>query len=95
MSDLISFDGFANASAPFTAKEYDVSWKSNVTYLDFAFQNTGQKECEYPRFWNTSGQRVLKELDQNFSMLVGCYDSEFDQVSGASIRRKLPKTDRS
>jgi alpha-1,3-glucan synthase len=93
MADLISFDGFANESAPFKQEEYDVSWKSNLTYLDFAFQNTGQKECEYPRFWNDSGQRVLPELDLNFSKLVGCYDSEFDHVSGANILKRPPETD--
>lgn len=91
MSDLIYFDGFENATAPFTQGEYDVHWKSNITYLDFTFQNKKEAECEYPRFWNESGQRVLKELDQNFSKLVGCYDSEFDQVSEAMTSREHPK----
>lgn len=80
MSDLIGFNGFPNETTPFEQSGHEVSWKSNITYLDFSFQNSYQKECEYPRFWNESGQRVLKELDLNFSKLVGCYDSEFDQV---------------
>lgn len=87
MSDLIYFDGFANDTAPFKQEEQVVHWKSNITYLDFSFDNDHyQKECEYPRFWNESGQRVIKELDQNFSKLVGCYDSEFDQVSGNGVQ---------
>ena len=81
MADLIGFDGFANETTPFDEGEHEVFWKSNIAYLDFSFQNKREKECEYPRFWNESGQRVLKEDDKNFSKLVGCFDSEFDQVS--------------
>ena len=81
MSNLIGFDGYQNETTPFKQSKHQVFWKSNITYLDFYFQNNYQKECKYPRFWNTSGQRVLKKLDQNFSKLVGCFDSEFDQVS--------------
>lgn len=80
MADLIGFDGFPNVTTPFDALEHKVFWKSNITYLDFTFHNEYKPECEYPRFWNESGQRVLKEQDGNFSKLVGCYDSEFDQV---------------
>ena len=81
MADLIGFDGFANATTPFEQTEHKAFWKSNITYLDFTFQNSYEKECEYPRFWNESGQPVLRELDPEFSKLVGCFDSEFDQVS--------------
>ena len=86
MADLIGFNGYPNETTPFNQSEHKVFWKSNVTYLDFSFQNDYQKECEYPRFWNESGQRVLKQLDQNFSKLVGCFDSEFDQVSCRKLR---------
>lgn len=85
MADLIGFDGFPNATAPFEPHEYTVSWKSNTTYLDFSFKNEYKQECEYPRFWNESGQRVLAAVDKNFSKLAGCFDSEFDQVSGRDI----------
>lgn len=80
MGDLIGFENFLNATAPFNAKEYKVVYKTNVTYHDFTFGNNYNASCEYPRFWNASGQRVLKESDPVFSQLVGCYDSEFDQV---------------
>lgn len=80
MADLIGFDGYRNVTTPFDPREHEVFWKSNTTYLDFKFHNARKEDCEYPRFWNESGQRVLPELDQDFSKLVGCYDSEFDQV---------------
>lgn len=82
MADLIGFKGFLNETAPFEPKEHQVEWKSNRTYLDFSFQNDYSETCDYPNFWNESGNRVLKELDSNFSKLVGCYKSEFDQVGG-------------
>lgn len=86
MADLIGFKGFPNVTAPFLPQEHEVFWKTNITYPDFSFQNNYEKECEYPRFWNESGQRVLKELDQNFSKFAGCFDSEFDQVSGEELQ---------
>ena len=88
MSDLLGFDGFLNVTAPFKQCGYDVFWKSNITYLDFSFKNEYKEECEYPRFWNESGERVLATVDQKFSRLVGCFDSEFDQVSGPHLSRE-------
>ena len=89
MADLIGFDGFPNQTATFSEEEHKVSWKSNITYLDFTFGNDYEDDCEYPRFWNASGHRVLKELatgpDQNFSKLVGCYNSDFDQVQSEEM----------
>jgi hypothetical protein len=82
MSDLIGFEGHLNETAPFHQQGYKVEYKSNTTYLDFSFKNDYKEKCEYPRFWNESGQLVLATVDRNFSELVGCYDSEFDQVSG-------------
>lgn len=81
MADLIGFDGYLNESAPFTAKEHEVVYKSDTEYLDFTFGNTYNETCDYPRFWNESGGRVLKDSDPVFGALRGCYDSEFDQVS--------------
>jgi len=80
MGDLIGFETFLNATTPFSAKEHKAVYKTNVTYHDFTIGNNYNASCEYPRFWNNSGQRVLKESDPVFSQLVGCYDSEFDQV---------------
>lgn len=80
MGDLIGFEGFLNATAPFRPEEHKVQWKSSRQYTDFSFGNTYNQTCEYPRFWNESGQRVLKDSSDNFAKLVGCYDSEFDQV---------------
>ncbi|KAI4941950.1 hypothetical protein J4E91_010500 [Alternaria rosae] len=79
MGDLIGFDGFLNETAPFRPEEHKVQWKSNRQYLDFSFGNKYNDTCTYPNFWNESGQPVLKDSDETFSRLVGCYDSEFDQ----------------
>jgi alpha-1,3-glucan synthase len=87
MADLIGVDGYLNESAPFNPGEYDVVWKTDRNYSDFEFGNVRKDSCQYPRFWNESGERVLEEasqrpaqIDENFTRLVGCYDSEFDQV---------------
>ncbi|KAK4539476.1 hypothetical protein LTR36_010912 [Oleoguttula mirabilis] len=80
MADLIGFQGYLNETTPFNPKEYRVEYKSNQTYLDFSFGNTYNSTCEYPMFWNESGNKVLKDpTNGNFSELVGCYSSEFDQ----------------
>ncbi len=80
MGNLIGFEGFLNATAPFRPAEHKAQWKSDRHYVDFSFGNTYNTTCEYPRFWNESGLRVLKGDDATFSQLNGCYDSEFDQV---------------
>ncbi|KAK4501124.1 hypothetical protein PRZ48_006930 [Zasmidium cellare] len=76
MGDLIGFEGYLNESAPFTPKEYNVLWKSSREYHDFSFGNTYNNTCEYPRFWNETGLPVDPSVRE---MLVGCYDSDFDQ----------------
>lgn len=80
MGDLLGFENFLNTTTPFSAKEHKAIYKTNITYNDFTIGNNYNASCEYPRFWNGSGQRVLKDSDPVFSQLVGCYDSEFDQV---------------
>lgn len=84
MADLIGFEGFLNETAPFQPEEYDVTWKTDRNYSDFTFNNVRKDSCEYPRFWNLTGERVLKGTAETagtgFDNLVGCYDSEFDQV---------------
>ncbi|QDS68915.1 hypothetical protein FKW77_008195 [Venturia effusa] len=79
MGDLLGFDGFLNASAPFRPQEHKVTYKTNREYDDFKFGNNYKPECVYPRFWNGSGQRVVKGSNEIFDQLIGCYDSEFDQ----------------
>ncbi len=80
MGDLIGLDGFLNESTPFNPLEYAVEYKAQRHDHDFAFGNTYNNSCEYPRFWNESGYRVLKDSNANFTKLNGCFDSEFDQV---------------
>ncbi|KAL3424555.1 alpha-1,3-glucan synthase [Phlyctema vagabunda] len=79
MANLFGFEGFLNASTPFSPKEYKVLYKSNVTYHDFSYSNNYKEQCDYPRFWNESGLPVIPEVDDEIGNLVGCYDSEFDQ----------------
>jgi alpha-1,3-glucan synthase len=88
MGNLIGFEGFLNESAPFRQEEHKVVWKSERRYPDFNFGNTYNNTCDYPRFWNESGGRVTKDNDANVSKLVGCYNSEFDQVY---IRQGFPE----
>ena len=80
MGDLIGSEGFLNKTTPFSPKEYKVVWKTDRQYPDFKFGNNYKATCEYPRAWNESGYPVLKDSNSVFSQLIGCYDSEFDQV---------------
>ncbi len=77
MGDLIGFDGFLNATTPFTLKEHKVLWKFDRRYHDFKFGNTYNQSCNYPRFWLETGARVGQDVTDR---MVGCYDSDFDQV---------------
>ncbi|KAJ9616593.1 Cell wall alpha-1,3-glucan synthase ags1 [Cladophialophora chaetospira] len=79
MGDLIGFNGFLNSSTPFSPLEHQVQYKTDRHYHDFDFGNTYKPQCQYPRFYDESGEIVLKNSNVNFSQLVGCYDSEFDQ----------------
>jgi len=80
MANLIGFENFLNSSTPFDPKEHKAEYKTEMRYPDFSIGNNYQKTCEYPTFWNTSGNVVLKDSDATFAQLVGCFDSEFDQV---------------
>jgi alpha-1,3-glucan synthase len=81
MGDLIGFKGYLNASTPFTLKEHQVEWRDpERRYLDFAFGNRYNRTCQYPRFWQESGYPVGNDVTDQ---MVGCYNSEFDQVSDA------------
>lgn len=80
MGNLIGFGGFLNDTAPFRPGEHKALYKTERQYHDFNFKNDYKPQCDYPRFWNESGGRVLKGSDATFDQLVGCFDSEFDQV---------------
>ncbi|KAI0950602.1 hypothetical protein AcV7_009015 [Taiwanofungus camphoratus] len=80
MSDLVGFQGYVNASAPFSLSEYEGVWKKPLyvpwgfeEYADFAVDNTYNSSCQLPVFWNDDGSQ------QNVSWSGGCYESEFDQ----------------
>jgi alpha-1,3-glucan synthase len=89
MGDLIGFEGFLNKTAPFRPEEHKVQWKSSRQYMDFSFGNKYKDSCEYPKFWNESGLPVLKDSNENFTKLVGCYDSEFDQVNDPVSKKNV------
>jgi alpha-1,3-glucan synthase len=76
MGDLLGFEGFLNTSTPFNPKEHNYVWKDTRRYLDFAPGNDYIEKCDYPRFWGAGGERVTNTTN----LLVGCRDSEFDQV---------------
>lgn len=83
MGDLLGYEPYLNASVPFSPGEHQVIYKNPQRhYFDFDFDNTYNSTCEYPTFWNDSGYPVLKGSDDTFDELVGCYNSEFDQVRG-------------
>lgn len=80
MGDLIGFEGYLNQSTPFAAEEHNVVWKSERRYHDFSQSDKELENCEYPRFWDDKGRLVTNLSD----FLVGCRDSEFDQVCSSA-----------
>jgi alpha-1,3-glucan synthase len=76
MGDLVGFDGYLNATAPFTLQEHKAVWKSDRRYLDFEISNEYSQTCDYPRFWNETGYPIDKTYTDK---MKGCYKSEFDQ----------------
>ena len=75
MGDLLGFEGHLNKSTPFNPKEYNAVWKSGRRYHDFVQSNDYLDHCDYPRFWDATGNPVTNTTDY----FVGCRDSEFDQ----------------
>lgn len=79
MGDMIAFEGFLNASTPFSINEYNAVWKKPryspwgiEEYIDFKIKNTYNSSCTLPVMWNDAGEMV--DIKQQ-----GCYASEFDQ----------------
>ncbi|KAH8691393.1 alpha-1,3-glucan synthase Ags2 [Talaromyces proteolyticus] len=76
MGDLLGFDGYLNSSAPFSFQEYQVQYKTSRKYIDFAYSNTFNESCIYPRFYNETGYPVDSSV---YGQFHGCYESDFDQ----------------
>ena len=91
MGDLIAFQGFENITATFDVKEHDVHYKTSRQYLDFAFNNTYQDQCDYPRFWDDTGA-LLKQSDLG---LAGCFNSDFDHYGDIEAFGVFPDWQRS
>ena len=79
MGDLISFNGYLNASTPFNWNEYDYVWKGDRRYHDFqpGDAHLDNETCVYPRIWSEEGYPLGTDITDNYD---GCRDSEFDQV---------------
>ncbi|KIV87923.1 hypothetical protein, variant [Exophiala sideris] len=76
MGDLIGFEGYLNATAPFSWNEYNYEWKSSRQYHDFSPNNSVIDTCVYPHFWGQDGYPIEQEMSQGQHP---CYDSDFDQ----------------
>lgn len=95
LGDLIGFEGYLNATTPFSLDEHQVQWKSDRHYYDFNVGNNYNKTCQYPKFWLETGYPVDDETTKE---MVGCYDSDFDQYGDTEAfgvfpdwRRQLSK----
>ncbi|KAI9766186.1 MAG: Cell wall alpha-1,3-glucan synthase ags1 [Geoglossum simile] len=87
LGDLLGFDGFLNASAPFKQSEYKVQYKTSRAYNDFRPGSEYLPRCSYPRFWGIDGLPLGKKITDTFK---GCYDSEFDQYGHDDASDKFP-----
>ncbi|KAL8938873.1 MAG: hypothetical protein Q9211_003009 [Gyalolechia sp. 1 TL-2023] len=76
MGNLLSFEGYVNASASFSWHEHNFIWKGERRYHDFSPGNDRNASCEYPRFWGQDGYPVGPEIT---SQMKGCKSSEYDQ----------------
>lgn len=78
MGNLLAFEGYENASTPFSWQEHNFLWKGERRYHDFHPGNAYNASCEYPRMWDQDGYPIREDI---LSQQVGCRSSEFDQVS--------------
>jgi len=76
MGDLLAFEGYLNASTPWSFTGYDAMYKDSRQYHDFHPDNDWIEHCEYPRYWNQLGERYD---DKNTSSMIGCRAGDFDQ----------------
>ncbi|KAG1859045.1 glycoside hydrolase family 13/glycosyltransferase family 5 protein [Suillus tomentosus] len=80
MSDLLGFEGYINASAPFSLTEYPAIYKHPnylpwgfEQYADFSIINERNTSCQLPVFWQDDGTIQLVTGHD------GCYESDLDQ----------------
>lgn len=78
MGDLLAFQGYENATAPFNWNEYGSVYNSDRVYHDFQPGNDWNSSCEYPRMWGEDGFPLPTDITQDIP--AGCKASEFDQV---------------
>ncbi|KAL9004469.1 MAG: hypothetical protein Q9188_002722, partial [Gyalolechia gomerana] len=76
MGNLLSFEGYVNASASFSWHEHNFLWKGERRYHDFSPGNDWNASCEYPRLWGQDGYLVGPDIT---SQMKGCKSSEYDQ----------------
>ncbi|KAI9745457.1 MAG: hypothetical protein M1818_000991 [Claussenomyces sp. TS43310] len=90
LGDLIGFDGYLNASTPFTYQEHDALWKSDRRYWDFDVENEWQDACDvdYPRFWGDTGEMVGRNVTD---LMTGCMKSDFDQYGDVASFGDYPE----
>jgi alpha-1,3-glucan synthase len=88
MGDLIGFDGYVNASAPFNWDEYDYIWKTDRRYHDFQPGNTRNYSCQYPPIWDQDGYPIGEDIKEQ---MHGCRESEFDAVLCTYIYKRGSK----
>ncbi|KAI9815635.1 MAG: Cell wall alpha-1,3-glucan synthase ags1 [Thelocarpon impressellum] len=91
MGDLIGFQGYSKASAPFALREHRVEWKSDRRYHDFDVGDSYNDSCVYPRFWDDSGFPVSQDVT---SQMQGCFNSDFDQYGDTDSQGKYPSWQR-
>ena len=77
MGDLLAFNGFVNATTPFSWAEYDLLWKSDRRYHDFDIGNEVNASCEYPKMWTDEGYPVGDDI-LDPQKKYGCRISDFD-----------------
>ncbi|KAI4117714.1 MAG: hypothetical protein LQ345_002108 [Seirophora villosa] len=75
MGNLMSMEGYLNASAEFSWQEHDYFWKGERRYHDFVPGNEHNASCKYPRMWGQDGYRIPPDITAQQN---GCRDSEFD-----------------
>jgi alpha-1,3-glucan synthase len=78
MTDLIGFEEYLNETTPFNIHEYNYVWKTEERYHDFAPGNEWNASCRWPRIWGQDGFPLAQDIKDQ---MVGCKNSEFDQVT--------------
>lgn len=84
LGDLLEFTKTPNASTPFSSRELDLRYKTDIQYHNFVLSNTYYDECPWklPNYWGEDGHAVPAT---GINVGGGCYGGDFDQFgdSGA------------